>query len=234
MTIIANDIDIGDSLTYSDNTTLFDIDSVDGVISFTPQNADVGTYIINISVSDENGSTAYREVIFTILNVNDPPEIEALDTITAEVGVDFKYTVYATDEDKGDSLTFSDDTDLFDIDPDTGEISFTPSEKDGGIHHVTITATDEDGQTDQVTMTFIVPEVEEDKPHGYMWVLLIIMSSIALCIIYLLWKKKVKKDNNTGEPSEYVEFETSISSQQSAEEEPFEFEVNDEDNINSN
>jgi hypothetical protein len=45
-----NDVD-GDTLTYTDNTALFDIGGT-GLISFTPVLSDIGSYMVNITASD--------------------------------------------------------------------------------------------------------------------------------------------------------------------------------------
>jgi hypothetical protein len=42
----------GDRITYSDDTGLFDINGTTGLIEFTPGSDQVGTYFVNITVSD--------------------------------------------------------------------------------------------------------------------------------------------------------------------------------------
>ena len=78
-TIAAADVD-GDSLIFSDNTGLFDINE-EGLIRFTPRSDDVGIHNITITVSD--GSLTYEiTFILTILAkeiVNTAPVIEAFD-----------------------------------------------------------------------------------------------------------------------------------------------------------
>lgn len=59
-TVTAEDIN-GDTLTFSDNTSLFVINSSTGLINFTPLITDVGDHSINISVSD--GSLRDEETI---------------------------------------------------------------------------------------------------------------------------------------------------------------------------
>jgi hypothetical protein len=75
------------------------------------------------------------------------------------VGEQFIYRVNATDPD-GDTLTYYTDTTLFNINPQTGEIIFTPSAKDIGKYEITIYVTD--GKLDvQETVIFEVhPAVE--------------------------------------------------------------------------
>jgi hypothetical protein len=65
-----------DKITFSDDTTLFEIDSETGKISFTPTNDDVGSYDVKIIVNDGQNKDNSDEDTFTFIveNVNDPPE----------------------------------------------------------------------------------------------------------------------------------------------------------------
>ncbi|UCE73526.1 MAG: TIGR03790 family protein [Methanomassiliicoccales archaeon] len=201
LTITADDIDADDSMTFSDNTTLFDIDPNTGEITFTPKNEDVGVHLVNISVVDENGLIDFQEVTFIIENTNDPPSIDREGAPDATVdfelstGGTFTYKINVEDVDTGDTLTFSDDTDLFDIDPNTGEISFTPTKDDVGTHTVTITVTDSEGDTDSLIMTF---EVVGEKEEGVdlIWLMLsILVVIIVIVILYFGWKRKRATSN---------------------------------------
>jgi len=73
-TVTATDID-GDTLIFLDNSSQFDINYLTGEISFKPGNDDVGSFHVNVTVSDINGSSCEDSIniIFTVLNVNDPP-----------------------------------------------------------------------------------------------------------------------------------------------------------------
>jgi VCBS repeat-containing protein len=65
-----------DKLTFSDDTTLFEIDSNTGKIAFTPINDQVGSYNIGITVDDggTKDNTVSDSFTFIVENVNDPPE----------------------------------------------------------------------------------------------------------------------------------------------------------------
>lgn len=208
MAVVAYDIDTSDSLTFLDNTTLFDINPISGIITFSPTNDDVGIHSINISVRDENGSFAYQIITFSVINVNDPPSIEPIGELTAEEGKQFNYQVTASDIDKGDTITFSDNTELFDIDPNTGEISFIPSEKDAGMHQVIITVTDGNGDSNQITFTITVVG-NEDESIAFIWILLtIVIVLIVFFLGYFVWKRRrtglSKEENETVEFTETV------------------------------
>jgi len=55
------------------NATWLSLNNTTGVLNGTPTNEDVGTYLVNISVSDGNGGWDHTEFTLTVVNVNDPP-----------------------------------------------------------------------------------------------------------------------------------------------------------------
>ncbi|MBW2984271.1 hypothetical protein KY361_04100 [Candidatus Woesearchaeota archaeon] len=72
----ATDPDVGegiDTLTWDDNTTLFDINSATGIFSDTPTEADAGVYETRINVSDGTAQDA-QSFIYTINDIT-PPNI---------------------------------------------------------------------------------------------------------------------------------------------------------------
>lgn len=58
----------GNNLKFYDNTSLFDIGLSSGIISFTPEASQVGTYAINISVEDDSVCT--NNVTYATLNLS--------------------------------------------------------------------------------------------------------------------------------------------------------------------
>ncbi len=72
---------------------------------------------------------------------NQPPTIESIGSQYLIVGEPYSFKIKAVDAD-GNTLTFSDNTDLFEINSSTGEISFIPKEEDTGRHLVTIFVSD--------------------------------------------------------------------------------------------
>ncbi|MDD5614815.1 MAG: carboxypeptidase regulatory-like domain-containing protein [Candidatus Methanoperedens sp.] len=137
-TIHAIDPD-GNDLRFSDNTSLFNINPFNGQISFTPKNYQAGDHFVNISVTDGE-FTAYEVVLFHITNVNNPPVIEPILPKKAIPGEVFTLQINASDPDH-DNLTFSDDTDLFNISTQ-GLINFKPSRNNEGKYLINITVTD--------------------------------------------------------------------------------------------
>ncbi|MFC1725562.1 putative Ig domain-containing protein [candidate division KSB1 bacterium] len=133
----ADDPDTSGFLKYYDNTGMFDIDSLTGEIDYSPSDADVGTHLIEIRVFD-----GYNYDIDTfqisVLNINQAPQVVSINDTTIYEDQAFVYTVSASDPDQSDTLFFSDNTDLFDIDINTGTIDFTPVRADSGLYSIKI------------------------------------------------------------------------------------------------
>ncbi len=160
----ATDIDSKDILIFSDNTTLFDINSSTGLINFTPNISQEGNYSVNISVSDNAvfSKSDYEIVIFTITQNRDPI-IDTIGNQTAMEDINFNLTINASDPD-GDTLTFSDNTTLFDINLSTGLIKFTPNISQVGLYSIKINVDDGDNGTSSATFWLNINAVN-DPPY---------------------------------------------------------------------
>ena len=151
-----------EKLAYSDDSTLFNINADSGLISFTPTNDQLGTWRCNITVTDRGGLSNTTSLALTVMNANDPPSIEAIPAQFATEGALFVLQVNATDPDIKwglDNLTFSDDTDMFGIDPRNGTIAFTPTGAQVGIKRVTITVKDDKGLSASASFDMTVVHV---------------------------------------------------------------------------
>lgn len=84
----------GDDLTYGDDTGLFDINATTGRIEFTPGSEQIGTYFINITVTDgiENDHT----VLNLVVRPDKPLKLEPIQGIVAYVGDLVKLIANAT------------------------------------------------------------------------------------------------------------------------------------------
>jgi len=108
--INASDVDVGDILTYYDNTTLFNINSLTGLISFTP--ISTGIENITITVCDDSGAVNNCTSGSFILNissvfVNNPPIANAgLDQINL-TGVLITLNGSLSSDPDGDPLTYN-------------------------------------------------------------------------------------------------------------------------------
>ncbi|MCD4666742.1 hypothetical protein K8R47_02955 [archaeon] len=130
-----------DTLTFDDNTTLFNISS-SGLIKFTPNNGDAGTYWVNITVNDSVGAMDSEVINFTIYS-NTGPMIDSLSSFNATEDIEFYYNFSANVSDSdSDTLTYTDNSSLFDINSTSGEINFTANDTFVGENWMNITVTD--------------------------------------------------------------------------------------------
>ncbi|MBN1156165.1 hypothetical protein JXA85_00980 [Candidatus Woesearchaeota archaeon] len=141
-----------DTLYFYDNATFFNISETTGMISFMPNNTDVGFYKINITVRDEFGLEDSKIINFTIIDVNDRPYfLHALENHTL-YGVDhMSYDINASDVDLADTLTYFTNSTLFNISPSTGLIEWDSSNVYVGNHTINVTVCDNSGQENNCT-----------------------------------------------------------------------------------
>jgi hypothetical protein len=156
----------GDSLNWSIDNPLFNISSISNrsaQISFLPTNEDVGVHRANITVQDPMNRSDTRRINFTVNNVNDPPVLTKIPSLSATQYKELRYQAEASDPDLkwGDLLTFSDNTDLFDIDAKTGEFYFTPIEEQVGKYSIKITVMDIEGASETASFTITVANVND-------------------------------------------------------------------------
>lgn len=174
----ANDFDTDDrneTITFSDNTSLFNIVTVSstasnvsnatGFINLTPDNGDVGNHSVLITITDAAGLTNTTVLNFTINNVNEPPVIYNqsfnssntggnvnITPLVAYLQAAFIYQINFTDPDLvvNDSLIWSDNTSTFNV--SAGLIQFTPSSPLRN-ETINITVTDSEGLSDSRIIT---------------------------------------------------------------------------------
>ncbi len=158
-----------DIITYRDDTVDLDTNVETGMITWTPDNSDVGELFFTITVTDTKGRSAQQEVKITVYNTNDAPTFGIIGKQNLVQGRAYQFNIPVTDDDldvegSGEVLTFTNDnTDLFTIDPAQGSITFTPENEDVGIWEITITVTDSEGASDQRLVVFEIENVN-DKP----------------------------------------------------------------------
>ena len=162
----ASDVDSdtyeGEVLSYSDNTTLFDINSSTGVISFTPSKSDIGNHTILINVSDDQGLYDTQVMNLEIIN-NSAPVLMSIGNLScAEDNLCF-IVINASDADN-DNLTFSsNNTAVFNLTDNTSQspvmsayVNYTPNQSMVGNYSVVITVTDIRGASDNKTIIFSI------------------------------------------------------------------------------
>ncbi|MCK4327296.1 MAG: PKD domain-containing protein [Candidatus Diapherotrites archaeon] len=115
----------------------------------------VGQTSVTIIAKDRMNATNQSTFILFVDEANDAPVLVNYTLPNAYVNVSYYYDVDATDAD-GDTLTyFTNDTSLFTIDPQTGEISFLPAQADVGSYAYRISVTD-GLMTDHQDVTLLV------------------------------------------------------------------------------
>ncbi|NOX27384.1 MAG: DUF1080 domain-containing protein [Gammaproteobacteria bacterium] len=155
----ATDID-GDTLVYSlagTPPTWLNIDASTGVLSGTPDNADVGS-TSGIVVNVNDGTVTTTSAAFGITVTNAAPVInDALvpQSVTIAGGM---YDFTPTASDVGDTLTYSisGNDSWLSIDANTGQLTGIPMPGDVGTTTVTVTVTDSSAATDTLTFDLVV------------------------------------------------------------------------------
>lgn len=141
-----------DPIRFSDNTYMFDINPITGLIEFTPSEFDRGPEEVIIEANDGDLSSSIETNFFAEYK-NFPPTINIIPLQYGEVGKQFEYQIHVQDPDSY-FLTYSDDSDLFEINPITGRISFTPQTKGEYISEITVS--DEAGNTAKENIRIII------------------------------------------------------------------------------
>ncbi len=149
--------DDGDVLSYAllDAPPTMGVDSVSGVIEWTPSPIDLGTHRVELMVDDGRGGIATQRYTLTVSadGLNGAPWFISVAPTTVVVGDDYIYPV-AADDDANQPLLFSLPVapPAMTIDPATGLIAWTPIEADLGVHDVTVHV--EDAQSAWAEQTF--------------------------------------------------------------------------------
>ncbi|MGN6166043.1 MAG: fibronectin type III domain-containing protein [Flavisolibacter sp.] len=121
-----------------------------GTLSFNPQQANQGNYIINVSVTDQNGGTANASFQLTV-NDNYNPVIGTVNNITLNEKQSAQIALTATDQNASNQLTWSFD----------GLPSFASVNTNGGNVQINLTP----GYTD--ADTYVVKARVEDGNNGF-------------------------------------------------------------------
>jgi hypothetical protein len=203
VTVVAHDVE-NDPIQFSDDTHLFDINKTSGEIEFVPRQADLDkTFHANISVQDSRGGISSKMLTFNLVNIPDKPTIVPIEDQEVWVGDSFDVQIMATDPDST-TLTFSDDTNLFDIGENDGWIHFSPTVDDIGGHTINIWVSDDEGGTSSFSFVLTVKyndtgDDDDDDTDGpmiasqYLVLLLIfaiLLIATVIIIVVLVTKKK--------------------------------------------
>jgi len=163
---IATDAE-NDTLAYSDNTTLFDIDAVTGKVNFTPVQAQVGDHAVQVKVTQVVGClSAYENFTITILNTNDRPRMITNDSLEAIEDRPYEVDYNVTDEDVGDTHTWTVQSNFswLRMNSSTGVLNGTPTNDDVGKDWVNVTVMDRGLLSDHHNFTLEVVNTN-DRPE---------------------------------------------------------------------
>jgi hypothetical protein len=189
---------------------------VEWVVSGT--SGDAVTIIAKIEMQGAKGNGSMISGSLVIAEKSEDLKLEPQWFLVAREGETFSYTVTTVDTDSEATLTFSDDTDLFDIDSSTGNISFVPSAKDVGTHVVTISVSDDEGKSDSTEIAFTIFESDvgekktTEEPSDSNWILYaIIFCLVGLLIGFLVGKgrggEKLPHEEGPGSKQPEMEYE---------------------------
>jgi len=141
-TVFAVDIDKDTLDFYAINIPGWLKVQANGALFGIPLNDDVtDNALIEIGVTDRFGFDDTLSTNIRVINTNDIPVVENIPDTLAYAFLPFTYKVSAIDVD-GDSLSYSDDTPLFDIDSKTGLIDYTPALTDTGNYLIKLSIND--------------------------------------------------------------------------------------------
>ena len=140
--------------------------SATGNLSGLPLNEDVGTYWVNVTVSDPVRGNGSRNFTLTVLNTNDPPIISPATLQNAIEDKAYWYLFTASDPDPTkDTLTWAMKSDVAFLSMNSGNISGMPRNADVGIHWVNVSVNDGKGGSNWLNLTLIVMNVN-DAPNA--------------------------------------------------------------------
>ena len=178
----------GDYVSVQLESEMENLTLVGDTLRMIPYSGDQGMYDITIHLDDGRGGTSTHNTTIEITFPEDSLFFKESSVYLprATVGEKYDYQI-----DIGGALAstalFSDNTSLFEIDPATGEISFTPKDGDVGEHWIKITL--ESGNT-TVSRSFVLEVGEKKEVDLYFFVIggAILLILIILAIAAYMWK----------------------------------------------
>ncbi|UWR12343.1 tandem-95 repeat protein [Sulfitobacter mediterraneus] len=156
----------GDAVTIASASWPDWIGVVNGILTGTPTQANVGTSGNDFSflISDGRGGAAEQNFTLEVLNVNDDPTFETTPELSGTEDILYSYTPTFDDED-GDTPTVDETGNTLPgwltYNPVTGTFSGTPTQSDGGNQDVTIAIVDGQGGTATQEFTINVATVND-------------------------------------------------------------------------
>ena len=137
------------------------INPINGILSGSPTNADVGVYYVKVSVVDSLGTVGYYDFPLTVINTN--PQITTTDITVTNGGALYINDYDSTDDGQG-TITWNMETNATWLNSisSSGTVADIPSNNDVGIYWVNLTVDDGNGGIDSTNFTL---EVKRDSDN---------------------------------------------------------------------
>ncbi|MEP1075191.1 putative Ig domain-containing protein [Leptolyngbya sp. PL-A3] len=155
--VVAVDPD-GDTVNYTlaaESPAGLVVDSVTGVLTWTPTMNQLGNQTVNVIAQDGRGGEATQAITLSVIQpqANTAPQITSEPRVATRTNTPYVYQV-AVSEPDGDRLTFSlsDAPNGMTIDPQMGRLSWQPGASQVGAHTVSVVV--QDGQGGRDTQTY--------------------------------------------------------------------------------
>jgi hypothetical protein len=151
---------------------------------------------ITINVSD--GYAFVKDSFSVTVNpVNDVPIITSFITDgKIQVGDTLQLHIKAKDV-ENDTLIYSDNTNVFDIDKDTGEIDFKAKDNHVGVHKIIISVSDGENSS-EINFTLEIEKVDEQSFLDLYWFPIVVIIGFVIVVIIVLAsarsREKIKKE----------------------------------------
>mgnify|MGYP002035990769 FL=1 len=162
-----SDADAGDTLTFTTSglPSSLSLGTINGQITGTPSEADIGRYMINIVATDTAGASASTPLVLIVERVgNDAPYVvDAPEDQELDEGEAFSLTLGEVFEDPdGDTLSFAVTGLPEGLEFSGDAVTGAPAFQSAGSYVVELTATDPSGASTDVAFTLTVTEPERD------------------------------------------------------------------------
>ncbi len=197
-----DEITAGDTYTFDGSGSSDDVGIVDYVWTFTDvtdqeltgetpdyEFLSAGEFIVTLTVTDAEGQTDTDTVTIRVVSGNAAPMADAGEDQTVEAGDPVEFSGLASMDD-GDIVNYT-WTFLYDGGTETlygAEPTFVFDI--AGEYTVTLTVTDDGGETDTDTVTITVEEKAGSFVQDYWWVLLVVAAVVVVGAIAFLMMKK--------------------------------------------
>ena len=137
----------GEGLTFSTDPDSLPIDSKSGLITVNTNEFPNDEYLYYVLVENILGLNAVAPFLINInVNQGNLPIIQQIPNQEVKVGEEFKFLVNVINR-RTDDLIFTSESDLFEINETTGEISFVPLKDQIGIHTARVNVENNLGRT---------------------------------------------------------------------------------------